>query len=593
MFLVLSAKIKTFFELLIFLLSFSSVLMNSSFTFRNFTFSSSFARSSSKGLRSATCGALCLVLKPYVFVGCVLVLLSFPCRKKQWTTKNTGLPTKNSYLKNLITKTNNFIQRMRWKAHFFLHGNDNSTRTQPTNTYGFKTRQSAPHVADLKPFEDDLAKLLENVKFRNVNDEFIKTLEKDKRKINSSKNVFIFADKTRNIYEMEAKSYDKLLTENVTKTYKHAENDTFQNIEKERKNIASSLNISNRIEPMNKAKAFISLKDHKPDFENHPKCRLINPAKSQLGKVSKAILDKINSIIRTQTQVNQWRNTSEAISWFKEIKDKHRKSFISFDVVDFYPSITEDLLDKAIAWAKQFTEISDNDIVIIKHARKSLLFHKNHTWSKRNSNSTFDVTMGSYDGAEICELVGLFILNSLQTLFGKDVGLYRDDGLAVLNTKSGRLGDKARQDLTRAFNDLGLNITTLTNQQSTNFLDVTFDLTNNSYKPYRKPDNEPLYINHSSNHPPHILRELPKSINKRINALSCDRQTFDQSAPTYSDALSKSNFNVQLEYEQQNNTRKRHNRQRNVLWYNPPYSKKRQDKFSAELFTTDRQALSS
>ena len=333
------------------------------------------------------------------------------------------------------------------------------------------------------------------MKFRNVNDEFIKTLEKDKRKINSSKNIFIFADKTRNIYEMEAKSYDKLLTENVTKTYKHAENDTFQNIEKERKNIASSLNISNRIEPINKAKAFISLKDHKPDFENHPKCRLINPAKSQLGKVSKAILDKINRIIRTQ--LNQWRNTSEAISWFKEIKDKHRKSFISFDIVEFYLSITEDLLDRAIAWAKQFTVISDNDIVIIKHARKSLLFHKSHTKSKRNSNSTFDVTMGSYDGAEICELVGLFILNSLQTLFGKDVGLYRDDGLAVLNTKSGRLGDKARQDLTRAFNDLGLNITTLTNQQSTNFLDVTFDLTNNSYKPYRKPDNEPLYINHS------------------------------------------------------------------------------------------------
>ena len=166
----------------------------------------------------------------------------------------------------------------------------------------------------------------------------------------------------------------------------------------------------------------------------------------------------------------QWRNTTEAISWFKEIKDKHRKSFISFDIVDFYPSITEDLLDKAIAWAKQFTLISDNDIVIIKDARKSLLFHKNHTWSKRNSNSTFDVTLGSYDGAEICELVGLFILNSLQTLFGKNVGLYRDDGLAVLNTKSGRLGDKARQDLKRTFNDLGLNITTLTNQQSRNFL---------------------------------------------------------------------------------------------------------------------------
>ncbi len=170
-------------------------------------------------------------------------------------------------------------------------------------------------------------------------------------------------------------------------------------------------------------------------------------------------------------------------------------------------------------------------------------------------------------------LIGLFILNSLQNLFGKDIGLYRDDGLAVLNTKSGRLGDKARQTLTRAFNDLGLNITTLTNQQTTNFLDVTFDLSNNSYKPYREPNNEPLYINRLSNHPPPIIRELPKAVNKRINAQSCDRQTFDRAAPTYNDALSKSNFNVQLEYEQHNNTNKRQTRQRNVLWYNPPYSK--------------------
>ena len=81
--------------------------------------------------------------------------------------------------------------------------------------------------------------------------------------------------------------------------------------------------------------------------------------------------------------MNQWRNTSEAISWFKEMKDKHRKSFISFDFVDFYPSISEDLLDKAIAWAKQFTQISYSGIIIIKHARKSLLFRKNQTWSKR------------------------------------------------------------------------------------------------------------------------------------------------------------------------------------------------------------------
>ena len=373
----------------------------------------------------------------------------------------------------------------------------------------------------------------------------------------------------------QATTYNKLLTQNVTKTYKHAQQNCFEEIEKERQNIANMLNISNRVDPMSKTNAFISLKDHKPDFENNPKCRLINPAKSQLGKVSKAILDNINNDIRSQTQMNQWRNTDDAISWFKSIDDKHLKSFISFDIVDFYPSITEDLLDKTIEWAKQYTEISANDIKVIKHARKSLLFHNNMAWSKQISNNNFDVTMGSYDGAETCELVGLFILNSLQKLFGNNVGLYRDDGLAVLNTKSKRLGDKARKDLTRIFNNLGLKITAFANQQSTNFLDITFDLTNNSYKPYRKPNNEPLYINRSSNHPPNILRELPKSINKRINKLSCNKQTFDLAAPTYNDALRNSNFDTELQYEPQTNNinNSRRNRTRNILWYNPPFNK--------------------
>ena len=52
---------------------------------------------------------------------------------------------------------------------------------------------------------------------------------------------------------------------------------------------------------------------------------------------------------------------------------------------------------------------------IIKHVRKPL-FHKKHTWSKRNTDSTFNVTMGSFDSAQTCELVGLFILSSLEDL---------------------------------------------------------------------------------------------------------------------------------------------------------------------------------
>ena len=301
---------------------------------------------------------------------------------------------------------------------------------------------------------------------------------------------------------MDAPAYNKLLTENVTKTYKHAHDGIKNEINDELKSIAGGLKISDRLDPMNEAPAFISLKDHKQDFENHPKCRLINPAKSQLGKVSKSILDNINNEIRAHIQVNQWRNSTDAISWFQSIENKQRKSFISFDIVDFYPSISEQLLDRAISWAKQFANITDRDVAIIKHTRKSLLFHQDRAWSKRNSDNTFDVTVGSYDGAEVCELIGLFILDTLQDRFGKDVGLYRDDGLAVINTRSGRLCDKERKELTAVFDNLGLKITALNNQLRTNFLDLTFDLSNGSYKPYRKPNDNPLYINQSSNHPP-------------------------------------------------------------------------------------------
>ena len=152
---------------------------------------------------------------------------------------------------------------------------------------------------------------------------------------------------------------------------------------------------------MAKTPAFISLKDHKENFNNNPQCRLINPAKSNLGKVSKTILDRINNNIRTQTHSNQWRNADDTIQWFKAINNKDKYTFLNFDIAEFYPSISEHLLDDAISWAKQYTDIKDHDIKIIKHARQSLLFYNNQTWTKRNTTDAFDVTMGSYDGAEI------------------------------------------------------------------------------------------------------------------------------------------------------------------------------------------------
>ena len=62
-------------------------------------------------------------------------------------------------------------------------------------------------------------------------------------------------------------------------------------------------------------------------------------------------------------------------------------------------------------------------------AKKSLIFPNKTPWVKKGG-AEFDIAQGSYDGAEACELVGLYILSKLQEL-GINVGIYRDDGLAV------------------------------------------------------------------------------------------------------------------------------------------------------------------
>ena len=63
-------------------------------------------------------------------------------------------------------------------------------------------------------------------------------------------------------------------------------------------------------------------------------------------------------------------------------------------------------------------------------ARRSILFMEGKPWVKK-SNPDFDVTMGSFDGAEISEIVGLYILSFLHQIPGFNGGLYRDNRLLV------------------------------------------------------------------------------------------------------------------------------------------------------------------
>ena len=97
----------------------------------------------------------------------------------------------------------------------------------------------------------------------------------------------------------------------------------------------------NRMFINGKNNCFITLKDHEEIFLNNPKTCLLNPTKNELGRISKAILNKINLNLRNTTKANQWKNTNNVISWFKSIKNKQTCKFISFDIKDFYPTITK------------------------------------------------------------------------------------------------------------------------------------------------------------------------------------------------------------------------------------------------------------
>ena len=181
--------------------------------------------------------------------------------------------------------------------------------------------------------------------------------------------------------------------------------------------------------------------------------------------------------------------------------------------------------------------------------------------------------MGSFDGAEICELVGLFLLQQLAQVVGIDnIGLYRDDGLAILKNATGPVSERIKKNIISIFQRHGLKIIAETNLVQTDFLDVTMNLETGRFWPFRKPNDQPLYIHRLSNHPPTIKKQLPSMLAKRLSELSYDRSEFEKATPIYKEAMLKSGYQQQLEHFDKTKTKKKKLRKRNVIWFNPPYS---------------------
>ena len=269
--------------------------------------------------------------------------------------------------------------------------------------------------------------------------------------------------------------------------------------------------------------------------------------------------------------MNQWRNTQEVIHWFNEIQDKTDKYFIKFDIVSFYPSITKTTLLKAIEFGNKYRPIDKTETEIIMNACRTVLKFDNATWMKKNNQDDFDVPMGSFHGAELCELVGLYLLYKINKIFSEDgdCGIYRDDGLAVTKKCAGTILERMGKKLRTTCLNEGFKITLESGLLKTEFLDVMFDLGNDTYGPYRKENSAINYVDNRSNHPRYILNQIPITINERLNGLSKSRHEFEKNRGIYESALKRSQYDPKLAYKEKGKEKRK--RRRKIIFFQPPF----------------------
>ena len=135
----------------------------------------------------------------------------------------------------------------------------------------------------------------------------------------------------------------------------------------------------------------------------------------------------------------------------------------------------------ALTFAESIINLDDQDEKIIHQSRKSLLLNQEQTWMKKG-NGMFHVLIGTYDGAEVCELIGILLLNLLGRQYdAKNIGLYRDDGLSIFKDCSGTQMKNIKKHLQKVFKKNGLEVLMECNMKVVNYLDPTFNLEGGTY----------------------------------------------------------------------------------------------------------------
>ena len=108
--------------------------------------------------------------------------------------------------------------------------------------------------------------MIKNIQFRHINSTFQGQLKKDFQEIRQTNQLFESAGKSRSFYKMNKEDYEKLMHENITKTYKKINESKIKTINKSARKIANRQDLEDRIEKFQENESYITTKDHKDDF---------------------------------------------------------------------------------------------------------------------------------------------------------------------------------------------------------------------------------------------------------------------------------------------------------------------------------------
>ena len=157
--------------------------------------------------------------------------------------------------------------------------------------------------------------------------------------------------------------------------------------------------------------------------------------------------------------------------------------------------------------------------------------------------------------AEISELIGCILLENLNKIIDpENHGLYRDDGIIIVDEYTPRKGDLLRKKLNWLFGKFGFKLDIQTNLKIADYLDITLNIQYGTVSPFTKDKQNPRYINIGSNHPQKVFENIPNGIMVRLSTNSSNSNIFDKNKTEYEKAFKDSGYKTKLIYKDPNKT---------------------------------------